>query len=147
MNSSKSPYFVMQAVNSKPKRNAPRSRTVLDIPSNNTKPKVLEKNYMVKNEESGPSIKQEIGELNIKHELSDSLKIDFPGIKQEIDFLGIKKELCDLPNIKEDVAWFPQDWEAVYLSIRKMRENRTAPVDSMGCERCNDVDAPPQVQR
>jgi len=61
--------------------------------------------------------------------------------------LGIKKELCDLPNIKEDVAWFPRDWEAVYLSIRKMRENRTAPVDSMGCERCNDVDAPPQVQR
>jgi len=105
---------------------------------------VLKKNYMVKNEESGPSIKQE---LNIKDEPSDFPKIDLPGIKQEIDFLGIKKELCDLPNIKEDVAWFPQDWEAVYLSIRKMRENRTAPVDSMGCERCNDVDAPPQVQR
>ena len=144
MNSSKSPYFVMQAVNSKPKRNAPRSRAVLDIPNNDTKQTVFKKNYMVKNEESGPSIKQE---LNIKDEPRDFPKIDLPGIKQEIDFLGIKKELCDLPNIKEDVAWFPQDWEAVYLSIRKMRENRTAPVDSMGCERCNDVDAPPQVQR
>ncbi|XP_023319765.1 endonuclease III-like protein 1 isoform X2 [Eurytemora carolleeae] len=44
-------------------------------------------------------------------------------------------------------SWEPTNWEQVYDNILKMRENRSAPVDTMGCERSHDSTAPPAVQR
>merc|ERR1712126_487499 len=41
----------------------------------------------------------------------------------------------------------PDHWEEVYENIRKMREDKSAPVDSMGCERSHDSSASPAVQR
>ena len=41
----------------------------------------------------------------------------------------------------------PEGWRMMYDNILKMREDRTAPVDSMGCERSHDPAAPPAVQR
>jgi endonuclease III len=42
----------------------------------------------------------------------------------------------------------PSDrWTAQLANIVKMREKRTAAVDSMGCERCSDTTAPLPVQR
>ena len=35
----------------------------------------------------------------------------------------------------------------VPTTTREMRKHRTAPVDSMGCERAHDDDAEPQVRR
>jgi hypothetical protein len=39
----------------------------------------------------------------------------------------------------------PANWEIVYANIREMRKEKTAPVDSMGCERAHDIDAEPKV--
>jgi len=41
----------------------------------------------------------------------------------------------------------PEQWEEVYENIRQMRRHRTAPVDTMGCERAHDEDAEPHVRR
>lgn len=38
-------------------------------------------------------------------------------------------------------------WREHYTNILAMRARRDAPVDSMGCERCADPDAPPPVRR
>ena len=53
-------------------------------------------------------------------------------------------------DVKQEInegGWSPPNWEALYANIQKMRENRTAPVDSMGCERAHDKNASPAVQR
>jgi len=41
----------------------------------------------------------------------------------------------------------PPHWEAVYSNIQVMRADRSAPVDSMGCERAHDPEQSPQVRR
>jgi len=41
----------------------------------------------------------------------------------------------------------PAGWEEVYANIEEMRAGRTAPVDTMGCERAHDPAAPPAVRR
>jgi len=41
----------------------------------------------------------------------------------------------------------PPGWEECYQNIQTMRAGRSAPVDSMGCERAHDQTASPQVQR
>ena len=49
-------------------------------------------------------------------------------------------------SIKSEL-WEPPNWREQLDGIREMRKNRDAPVDTMGCERCHDHDALPQVQR
>lgn len=44
-------------------------------------------------------------------------------------------------------AGAPAAWDAVYAGIRSMRADADAPVDTMGCERLADPDAPAAVQR
>ena len=124
MNSSKSPYFIMQAA--KPKRKA--TKAVLETPTKLT-------------------VKQEPFDANIIK--SEPLDIEnlVQSIKPEIADFKIKQELCDLPPVNESATWYPNNWECLYGNIRKMREDRTAPVDTMGCDRCNDIDASPKVQR
>ena len=39
----------------------------------------------------------------------------------------------------------PENWEIIYKNIQTMRADRTAPVDSMGCERIHDKKAEPKV--
>ncbi|KAK5640915.1 hypothetical protein RI129_009462 [Pyrocoelia pectoralis] len=41
----------------------------------------------------------------------------------------------------------PKDWEKVLRNLREMRKNFDAPVDTMGCDRCADDNAPPEDQR
>jgi len=41
----------------------------------------------------------------------------------------------------------PENWAEVYDNIRTMRAGRTAPVDTMGCERAHDPTASPPVRR
>ena len=49
------------------------------------------------------------------------------------------------PHIK--IGGPPPYWQTVYDNILEMRKDRTAPVDSMGCERAHDLKAEPKVQR
>lgn len=39
----------------------------------------------------------------------------------------------------------PPSWSLVLDNIREMRKGRDAPVDNMGCDKCMDESAPPQV--
>ncbi|XP_056643129.1 endonuclease III-like protein 1 [Diorhabda sublineata] len=41
----------------------------------------------------------------------------------------------------------PANWEQVLSNLRDMRKESDAPVDSMGCDKCHDENAPLQVQR
>ncbi|CAG0889399.1 unnamed protein product [Darwinula stevensoni] len=43
--------------------------------------------------------------------------------------------------------WEPENWQEVLDNIREMRKDRTAPVDTMGCEKCGDETAEPKVYR
>ena len=40
----------------------------------------------------------------------------------------------------------PANWRDVYANIVEMRADRSAPVDTMGCEKCHDDKAPPEVR-
>lgn len=42
--------------------------------------------------------------------------------------------------------WEPQNWAETLANIREMRKNGDAPVDSMGCDKCMDEVAPPEVK-
>jgi hypothetical protein len=41
--------------------------------------------------------------------------------------------------------WEPKNWHEVVNNIREMRKQRDAPVDTMGCDKCTDESAPPEV--
>lgn len=41
--------------------------------------------------------------------------------------------------------WEPNNWREVVTNIREMRRQRDAPVDTMGCDKCADESAPPEV--
>ncbi|XP_050296346.1 endonuclease III-like protein 1 [Anthonomus grandis grandis] len=41
----------------------------------------------------------------------------------------------------------PENWELVLDNIREMRKKFDAPVDSMGCHKCSDENASPEVMR
>ena len=41
----------------------------------------------------------------------------------------------------------PNDWPEVYDNILEMRKDKTAPVDTMGCEKVSEMSNDPKVQR
>lgn len=52
-------------------------------------------------------------------------------------------EARDAENKKS--KWEPKNWHEVVNNIREMRKQRDAPVDTMGCDKCADESAPPEV--
>lgn len=52
-------------------------------------------------------------------------------------------EARDTENKKS--KWEPKNWHEVVNNIREMRKQRDAPVDTMGCDKCADESAPPEV--
>jgi len=57
------------------------------------------------------------------------------------------KPVLEMSSKTNEPDSFPDNWEQVYDNIRQMRSERTAPVDTMGCERSFDMSAAPPVQR
>lgn len=49
-------------------------------------------------------------------------------------------------DTKKD-KWEPDNWMQVLNNIRKMRKSGDAPVDTMGCDKCMDDDAVPEVKK
>ncbi|XP_034248591.1 endonuclease III-like protein 1 isoform X2 [Thrips palmi] len=49
-------------------------------------------------------------------------------------------------NAKKD-KWEPDNWMQVLKNIREMRKSADAPVDTMGCDKCMDEEAKPEVLR
>ena len=39
----------------------------------------------------------------------------------------------------------PENWELLYSNILEMRKEKTAPVDTMGCEKVQDMEVEPKV--
>jgi hypothetical protein len=52
-------------------------------------------------------------------------------------------EAREIENNKS--KWEPKNWHEVLNNIREMRKQRDAPVDTMGCDKCADRSAPPEV--
>jgi hypothetical protein len=48
-------------------------------------------------------------------------------------------------NAGQSASKGPANWEVVYANIQEMRKDKSAPVDSMGCERAHDLAAEPKV--
>jgi endonuclease-3 len=44
------------------------------------------------------------------------------------------------------LKWEPKNWREVLNNIREMRKQRDAPVDTMGCDKCADESARPEVR-
>lgn len=44
------------------------------------------------------------------------------------------------------LKWEPKNWLEVLNNIREMRKQRDAPVDTMGCDKCADESARPEVR-
>ncbi|XP_055300091.1 endonuclease III-like protein 1 [Sitodiplosis mosellana] len=44
----------------------------------------------------------------------------------------------DSASPEKQVKWEPNNWRELLANIREMRKERTAPVDTMGCEKCHD---------
>lgn len=84
------------------------------------------------------AIKQEI--LKPK---SESPKRKSPKLKRE----HIKIESDENPQVSpnKNSKKMPENWEIVLKNLRKMRGNFDAPVDSMGCHKCSDESATPEV--
>jgi endonuclease-3 len=41
----------------------------------------------------------------------------------------------------------PANWETVYANIQEMRKDKSAAVDTMGCERAHDLQADPKARK
>jgi len=53
-------------------------------------------------------------------------------------------DMEDIVNVKKP-KWFPTDWRNTLRYIRMMRAEKTAPVDTMGCERTMEENVEPKV--
>ena len=87
--------------------------------------------------------------LDAKGEIADpksSVRIS-EQIKSKIDAQNhaVKSEPDD-GSVKTE-NWEPPNWQEQLKGIQEMRKSRDAPVDTMGCERCHDHDALPNIQR
>lgn len=47
----------------------------------------------------------------------------------------------------KQAKWEPKNWLAHFNNIREMRKAKNAPVDTMGCDKCSDVDTDEKTQR
>jgi len=90
----------------------------------------------IKQESAGPSIepypkiKSEDGEVVTKKRIKKKL-------------VAVKQEITVKTEAKE--PWVPENWETVLDNIRTMRQDRDAPVDVMGAEKCTTENYPPEV--
>lgn len=83
-----------------------------------------------------------------KYQSSEPVKIRYEETKSEekINIKKIKNEQQSHNNEDDGKAcWFPKNWKELLENIKEMRKDRTAVVDSQGCERTADMNEPPEV--
>lgn len=68
-------------------------------------------------------------------------------ISKPLPDVGTSSEKAASSSVTPNSDQGPANWKIVYANILEMRKDKTAPVDSMGCERAHDLDAEPKVQR
>ncbi|XP_028137268.2 endonuclease III-like protein 1 [Diabrotica virgifera virgifera] len=98
----------------------------------------------VKLEEVGENSEQckeeETLERDIKADPDKELSPKREHIKIEYDEVG------NGSGVKKNKR-MPENWEQVLANLKEMRKHSDAPVDSMGCDKCHDENAPPNVMR
>jgi len=105
----------------------------------------------------------EQGEISRENELSDSKNATTRGKNVKRRHVSVAYEDCvkNESERKEDTEhgdssttvtgnkklnWEPKNWREVLNNIREMRKQRDAPVDTMGCDKCADESARPEVR-
>lgn len=73
---------------------------------------------------------------------SSEIKNEEKHIKRKHIKIEYDNSKSDMKNVK---TWAPNSWEQVLSNIREMRKNFDAPVDSMGCDKCQEASASPEV--
>lgn len=68
-------------------------------------------------------------------------------IKIKREHIKVEDDNKNLENVETDkkLKWEPPHWEEVLKNLREMRKDQEAPVDSMGCHKCMDEEAPAVV--
>lgn len=108
--------------------------------------------YSLRNENSEVQLKSETqlkekmveGTENSRKQIikREHVKIEYdPTLNQGNEYESIPKK-----HLKSDIA-VPVNWEIVLSNLREMRKNFDAPVDSMGCHKACDENAPIEVVR
>jgi hypothetical protein len=49
--------------------------------------------------------------------------------------------------VKAKINNAPDNWDTVYTNILEMRKDKTAPVDTMGCEKIQEMTSDPKVSK
>lgn len=105
----------------------------------------------------------EQGEIIRENKLSDSKNATTTGKNVKRRHVSVAYEDCvkNESERKEDtlhgdssitetgnkkLKWEPKNWLEVLNNIREMRKQRDAPVDTMGCDKCADESARPEVR-
>jgi len=105
----------------------------------------------------------EQGEIILENELSDSKNATTRGKNVKRRHVSVAYEDCvkNESERKEDtlygdssttetgnkkLKWEPKNWREVLNNVREMRKERDAPVDTMGCDKCADESARPEVR-
>lgn len=93
---------------------------------------------------SRPKASSRQGHIKVKLETTDAACIDNdseapikPPDSESTRTKGIKRH--------SSVGREPDNWEEVLENIRRMRKDKDAPVDTMGCDKCCDDEVSPQV--
>ena len=111
----------------------------------------LSRKYSFRNRKQ---ISSEIEETQIPHESPKKNKRN----KRQHITVAFEKTEDDVPKMKSNITedkvavevdkkpkWEPKNWYEVVENIREMRKDRDAPVDTMGCDKCMDETASPEV--
>jgi len=98
------------------------------------------------------SVQDERHQISVKVEekVPSTIKQEPLSPKKELNPIKDKDEIDSKNNISKSTDhsnWRPNNWELLYSNIKMMRADRTAIVDSQGCERTADPHATPKVIR
>lgn len=155
---SESPFFSPIAQRTRKQKNekAEKSQKIAEpsLPARRNEPESLEQNSL--------AIKKSI-KHHVKIEYDDKALVDGTSSHYvETDFKKkAKKHSVENSDRTDDenttssestaadkqAKWEPKNWRAHFNNIREMRKAKNAPVDTMGCDKCSDVDTDQKTQR
>lgn len=96
------------------------------------KPDLSQFKFDKKSPVSKAPVKSQRNHVKVEYDSDNSISID---VKSEV------KSESDNKKLKTE----PPNWQEVLQNLREMRKNSDAPVDSMGCDKCMDENAPAEV--
>lgn len=77
-------------------------------------------------------------------DIKEDISIDHSNQSEVQDKIQNAKQVTE-EMLGKKSKWEPSNWHTMLNNIREMRKNMDAPVDNMGCHKCHDDNAPPEV--